>query len=101
MPLASVNASRYTAPGRGFVLDGLDVIATCLTLRPRVEGWRCWRELHQPALDLCMASLTFCTPRKPIQSVHICVQPPKYPHLSLHPGVFARGTNCLSTFEAG
>jgi hypothetical protein len=28
MPLASVNASRYTAPGRGFVLDGLEVIAT-------------------------------------------------------------------------
>jgi hypothetical protein len=41
------------------------------------------------------------TQGKPIQSVHICVQPPKYPHLSLHPGVFARGTNCLSTFEAG
>jgi hypothetical protein len=38
---------------------------------------------------------------KPIQRVHICVQPLKYPHLSLHPGVFPRGTNCLSNFEAG
>ena len=39
--------------------------------------------------------------QKPSQSVHICVQPPKYRHLSLHPGVLPRGTNCRSTFEAG
>ena len=54
MPLASVNARRYTAPGRGVVLDGFDVIATGLTLRPRAEGWRCWR-MHLPALGLYMA----------------------------------------------